>query len=89
MGIRFLIRSEGQKLDLIYLLNTDGSAYAPYNIRIVNMEAYPQPTNAQISPQMHYICDAIIRFTFNDAPDPQILNFEIIGEISGTLVRSR
>ncbi|KAA6402650.1 MAG: hypothetical protein EZS28_001828 [Streblomastix strix] len=47
--------------------------------------AYPTPTNAQITPQMHYLCVAIIRFTFDDAPDPQVLNFEIIGEIGGTM----
>ncbi|KAA6375087.1 MAG: hypothetical protein EZS28_029385 [Streblomastix strix] len=34
---------------------------------------------------MHYLCDAIIRFTFDDAHDPQVLNFEIIGEIGGTM----
>ncbi|KAA6328545.1 MAG: hypothetical protein EZS28_053704, partial [Streblomastix strix] len=30
----------------------------------------------------------IIRFTFDDAPDPQVLNFEIIGEVGGTMIRS-
>ncbi|KAA6355296.1 MAG: hypothetical protein EZS28_049178 [Streblomastix strix] len=38
---------------------------------------------------MHYLCDAIIRFTFDDAPDPQVLNFEIIGEIGGTMSQQR
>ncbi|KAA6389094.1 MAG: hypothetical protein EZS28_015378 [Streblomastix strix] len=57
-------------------------------VEFVATRAYPQPTNAQITPQMHYLCDAIIRFTFDDAPDPQVLNFEIIGEIGGTMVRS-
>ncbi|KAA6390105.1 MAG: hypothetical protein EZS28_014368 [Streblomastix strix] len=56
-------------------------------IQFVGTRAFPTPTNAQITPQMHYICDAIIRFTFDDAPDPQVLNFEIIGEIGGTMVR--
>ncbi|KAA6399857.1 MAG: hypothetical protein EZS28_004612 [Streblomastix strix] len=37
---------------------------------------------------MHYLCDAIIRFTFDDAPDPLILNFEIIGEVGGTMIRN-
>ncbi|KAA6369829.1 MAG: hypothetical protein EZS28_034644 [Streblomastix strix] len=50
--------------------------------------AYPTPTNAQITPQMNYLCDAIVRFTFDDAPDPQVLNFEIIGEVGGTMHRS-
>ncbi|KAA6375769.1 MAG: hypothetical protein EZS28_028703 [Streblomastix strix] len=57
-------------------------------LQFVATRAYPTPTNAQITPQMHYLCDAIIRFTFDDAPDPQVLNFEIIGEIGGTMVRS-
>ncbi|KAA6371148.1 MAG: hypothetical protein EZS28_033324 [Streblomastix strix] len=57
-------------------------------VEFVATRAYPTPTNAQITPQMHYLCDAIIRFTFDDAPDPQVLNFEIICEIGGTMVRS-
>ncbi|KAA6385377.1 MAG: hypothetical protein EZS28_019097 [Streblomastix strix] len=50
--------------------------------------AYPTPTYIQKTPQMHYLCDAIIRFIFDDAPDPQVLNFEIIGEVGGTMIRS-
>ncbi|KAA6397899.1 MAG: hypothetical protein EZS28_006576 [Streblomastix strix] len=42
-----------------------------------------------ITPKMHYLCDAITRFTFDDVPDPQVLNFEIIGEVGGTMIRSR
>ncbi|KAA6354724.1 MAG: hypothetical protein EZS28_049749 [Streblomastix strix] len=58
------------------------------HIELVATSAYPQPINAQITPQMHNLCDAVIRFTFDDAPDPQVLNLEIIGEIRGTMVRS-
>ncbi|KAA6390485.1 MAG: hypothetical protein EZS28_013991 [Streblomastix strix] len=57
-------------------------------IQFVATRAFLTPTDVQITPQMHYLCDAIIRFTFDDAPDPQVLNFEIIVEISGTMVRS-
>ncbi|KAA6394893.1 MAG: hypothetical protein EZS28_009580 [Streblomastix strix] len=57
-------------------------------LQFIATRAYPTPTNAQITPQMHYLCDAIIRFTFDDAPDPQVLNFEIIGEVGGTMLRS-
>ncbi|KAA6308772.1 MAG: hypothetical protein EZS28_056627, partial [Streblomastix strix] len=53
-------------------------------LQFIATRAYPTPTNAQITPLMHYLCDAIIRFAFNDAPDPQVLNFEIIGEVCGT-----
>ncbi|KAA6402348.1 MAG: hypothetical protein EZS28_002129 [Streblomastix strix] len=42
-------------------------------ISFIATRAYPTPTYAQITPQMHYLCDAIIRFTFDDAPDPQVL----------------
>ncbi|KAA6359451.1 MAG: hypothetical protein EZS28_045022, partial [Streblomastix strix] len=57
-------------------------------ISFIASRAYPTPTYANITPQMHYLCDAIIRFTFDDAPDPQDLNFEIIGEVGGTMIRS-
>ncbi|KAA6390721.1 MAG: hypothetical protein EZS28_013753 [Streblomastix strix] len=49
---------------------------------------YPQPTNAQITLQKHYICDAIIRFTIDDAPDPFVLNFQTNGEIGGIMPRA-
>ncbi|KAA6376930.1 MAG: hypothetical protein EZS28_027543 [Streblomastix strix] len=32
-------------------------------LQFIATRAYPTPTNAQIAPQMHYLCDAIIRFT--------------------------
>ncbi|KAA6360142.1 MAG: hypothetical protein EZS28_044331 [Streblomastix strix] len=57
-------------------------------ILFIAARAYPTPTYAQLTPQMHYLCDAIIRFTFDDAPDPQVLNFEIIGKVGGTMIRS-
>ncbi|KAA6404184.1 MAG: hypothetical protein EZS28_000293 [Streblomastix strix] len=57
-------------------------------ISFIATRAFPTPTYTQITPQMHYLCDAIIRFTFDDAPDPQVLNFEIIGEVGGTMIRS-
>ncbi|KAA6387974.1 MAG: hypothetical protein EZS28_016500 [Streblomastix strix] len=50
--------------------------------------AYPTPGKASIIPQMFYLYDAIIRFIFDDASAPQVLNFEIIGEIGETMVRS-
>ncbi|KAA6397869.1 MAG: hypothetical protein EZS28_006605 [Streblomastix strix] len=51
--------------------------------------AYPTSTNAQITPQMHHLCDTMIKFTFEGAPDPQVLNFEIIGEVGETMIRSK
>ncbi|KAA6398521.1 MAG: hypothetical protein EZS28_005949 [Streblomastix strix] len=42
------------------------------HISFIATRAYPTPTFAQITRHMHYLCDAIIRFTFDDVPDPQI-----------------
>ncbi|KAA6384394.1 MAG: hypothetical protein EZS28_020082 [Streblomastix strix] len=58
-------------------------------ISFIATRAYPTATYAQITPQMHYFGEAFIRFTFDDAPDPQVLNFEIIGEVGGTMIRSK
>ncbi|KAA6391171.1 MAG: hypothetical protein EZS28_013303 [Streblomastix strix] len=54
-------------------------------ISFIATRAYPTPTYANITPQMHYLCYAIIRFTF-DIPDPQVLNFEILGEVGGIMI---
>ncbi|KAA6371916.1 MAG: hypothetical protein EZS28_032558 [Streblomastix strix] len=50
--------------------------------------SHPNPRTAQITPLMHYLCDAIVRVTFDDAPDPQVLTLEVIGELGGTMVRA-
>ncbi|KAA6362475.1 MAG: hypothetical protein EZS28_041999, partial [Streblomastix strix] len=41
-----------------------------------------------ITPLMPYLCDAIIKVTFDDAPDPQVLTLEVIGELGGTMARA-
>ncbi|KAA6400418.1 MAG: hypothetical protein EZS28_004056 [Streblomastix strix] len=48
--------------------------------------SHPYPRTAYVTPLMHYLCDAIVRVTFNDAPDPQVLTLEVIGELSGKMV---
>ncbi|KAA6386309.1 MAG: hypothetical protein EZS28_018164 [Streblomastix strix] len=50
--------------------------------------SHPNPRFAQITPLMHYLCDAIGRDTFEDAPDPQVLTLEVIGQLGGTMVRA-
>ncbi|KAA6381698.1 MAG: hypothetical protein EZS28_022774 [Streblomastix strix] len=50
--------------------------------------SHPIPRTAQITSLMLYLCDAIVRVTFDDAPDPQVLTLEVIGEIGGTMVRA-
>ncbi|KAA6378367.1 MAG: hypothetical protein EZS28_026107 [Streblomastix strix] len=57
--------------------------------QFIATRAYLTSTNAQITPQMHCLCDSIIRFIFVDASEPQVLNFQIIGEVGGTLISSR
>ncbi|KAA6401941.1 MAG: hypothetical protein EZS28_002530 [Streblomastix strix] len=59
-----------------------------HRISFIATRSFPTPTYAQITHQMHHLYYAVIRFTFDDAPDPQVLNFEIIGEVSGTMIRS-
>ncbi|KAA6370368.1 MAG: hypothetical protein EZS28_034104, partial [Streblomastix strix] len=39
-------------------------------------------------PLTHYLCDGIVRIMFDDNPDPQVLSLEVIGEISGSAIRS-
>ncbi|KAA6388280.1 MAG: hypothetical protein EZS28_016197 [Streblomastix strix] len=56
------------------------------HISFTATRSYPTPTYAQITPQMRYLCDVIIRFTFDEAHDPQVLNFEIIGQVGGTMI---
>ncbi|KAA6356517.1 MAG: hypothetical protein EZS28_047956 [Streblomastix strix] len=57
-------------------------------ISFIATRAYPTPTYAQVTPQMHYLCDAFIRFNFDDVSDPQVSNFEIIDEVGGTMIIS-
>ncbi|KAA6377221.1 MAG: hypothetical protein EZS28_027254 [Streblomastix strix] len=42
----------------------------------------------QITPLMHYLCDATVRLTFDDASDPQVLTLEVVSELIGTMVRA-
>ncbi|KAA6390220.1 MAG: hypothetical protein EZS28_014251 [Streblomastix strix] len=59
------------------------------HIQFVAAGTYPQLKIAQTPIQMHYLCDAIIKFIFDHAKDPQMLNFEIIVEIGLTMVMFR
>ncbi|KAA6355531.1 MAG: hypothetical protein EZS28_048942 [Streblomastix strix] len=38
------------------------------------------------TPMLHFLCDAIIRVMFDDNPEPQVLNLEVIGEIGGSMI---
>ncbi|KAA6356267.1 MAG: hypothetical protein EZS28_048206, partial [Streblomastix strix] len=50
--------------------------------------SYPDPHQVALTPIMHYLCDAFIRITFDDNPDPQVLSMDVIGEIGGSSIRS-
>ncbi|KAA6393456.1 MAG: hypothetical protein EZS28_011021 [Streblomastix strix] len=52
------------------------------------MRSYPSPLQVNLTPLIHYLCDAVVRIMFDDAPDPQVLSLEVIGELGGSVVRS-
>ncbi|KAA6395700.1 MAG: hypothetical protein EZS28_008774 [Streblomastix strix] len=37
-------------------------------------------------PMLHFLCDAIIGVMYDDNPEPQVLNLEVIGEIGGSMI---
>ncbi|KAA6378509.1 MAG: hypothetical protein EZS28_025963, partial [Streblomastix strix] len=37
---------------------------------------------------LHYLCDAFMRITFDNNPDPQVLNIDVIGELGGSTVNA-
>ncbi|KAA6380912.1 MAG: hypothetical protein EZS28_023560 [Streblomastix strix] len=49
---------------------------------------YPDPTKASITPMMQYLCDAFIRITFDNNPDPYVLNIDVIGELAGSAINA-
>ncbi|KAA6402893.1 MAG: hypothetical protein EZS28_001575 [Streblomastix strix] len=53
-----------------------------------SIQSYPNPLQVNLPPLMHYLCDAIVRIIFDDAPDPQVLSLEVIGELGGSVVHS-
>ncbi|KAA6366547.1 MAG: hypothetical protein EZS28_037926 [Streblomastix strix] len=52
------------------------------------MRSYPDPHQIALTPIMHYLCDAFIRITFDENPDPQVLSMDVIGKIGGSSIRS-
>ncbi|KAA6387758.1 MAG: hypothetical protein EZS28_016713 [Streblomastix strix] len=49
---------------------------------------YPNIKNVKLTPLTHYLCDGVVRIMFDDNPEPQVLSLEVIGEISGSAIRS-
>ncbi|KAA6366685.1 MAG: hypothetical protein EZS28_037788 [Streblomastix strix] len=54
----------------------------------ISTRCYPNIKNVKLTPLTHYLCDGIVRIMFDDNPDPQVLSLEVIGEISGSAIRS-
>ncbi|KAA6400730.1 MAG: hypothetical protein EZS28_003744 [Streblomastix strix] len=46
------------------------------------------PTKASITPMLHYLYDAVMRITFDNNPDPQVLNIDVIGELGGSTINA-
>ncbi|KAA6378527.1 MAG: hypothetical protein EZS28_025944, partial [Streblomastix strix] len=56
--------------------------------QFIVMRSYPDPTKASITPMLHYLCDAFMRITFDNYPDPQMLNIDVIGELGGSTINA-
>ncbi|KAA6357653.1 MAG: hypothetical protein EZS28_046821 [Streblomastix strix] len=56
--------------------------------QFIAMRSYPDPTKSSITPMLHYLCDAFMRITFDNNPDPQVLNIGVIGELGGSTVNA-
>ncbi|KAA6388239.1 MAG: hypothetical protein EZS28_016232 [Streblomastix strix] len=55
------------------------------NVQVILV--YPNPTKVSITPMMHYLCDAFVRIIFDDNSMPQVLNIDVIGELSGGAIK--
>ncbi|KAA6380490.1 MAG: hypothetical protein EZS28_023982 [Streblomastix strix] len=52
----------------------------------IGTRSYPISKQIAQTPLVHFLCDSIVRIMFDDAPEPQILNLEVIGEIGGSMI---
>ncbi|KAA6400686.1 MAG: hypothetical protein EZS28_003787 [Streblomastix strix] len=48
--------------------------------------SYPMSWQVGQTLMFHYLCDAVIRIMFDDNPEPQVLNLEVIGEIGSSMI---
>ncbi|KAA6402001.1 MAG: hypothetical protein EZS28_002471 [Streblomastix strix] len=48
--------------------------------------SYPMCWQTGQTPMLHFLCDSIIRIMFDDNPEQQVLNLEVIGEIGGSMI---
>ncbi|KAA6388585.1 MAG: hypothetical protein EZS28_015889 [Streblomastix strix] len=48
--------------------------------------SYPMSWQVGQTHMFHYLCDAVIRIMFDDNPDPQVLNLEVISKIGSSMI---
>ncbi|KAA6400850.1 MAG: hypothetical protein EZS28_003623 [Streblomastix strix] len=75
-------------IDNFKVLDTDPATTENQNnfTGFIGTRSYPISTQIAQTPLVHFLCDSIIRIMFDDAPEPQILNLEVIGEIGGSMI---
>ncbi|KAA6387588.1 MAG: hypothetical protein EZS28_016885 [Streblomastix strix] len=66
--------------------DTDNSENQNQFAGFIGTRSYPISTQIAQTPLVHFLCDSIVRIMFDDAPEPQILNLEVIGEIGGSMI---
>ncbi|KAA6402063.1 MAG: hypothetical protein EZS28_002411 [Streblomastix strix] len=52
----------------------------------IGTRSYPISTQIAQTPLVHLLRDSNVRIMFDDAPESQVLNLEVIGEISGSMI---
>ncbi|KAA6387377.1 MAG: hypothetical protein EZS28_017097 [Streblomastix strix] len=55
--------------------------------QFIGTRAYLDSTKAYITPMMHYLCDVFVRIIFNDSSMPQVLNADVIGELTSGAIK--
>ncbi|KAA6363751.1 MAG: hypothetical protein EZS28_040722 [Streblomastix strix] len=70
------------------ILDTDPATRENQNnfAGFIGTRSYHISTQIAQTPLVHFLFDQIVRIMFNDAPELQILNLEVIGEISSSLI---
>ncbi|KAA6388496.1 MAG: hypothetical protein EZS28_015976 [Streblomastix strix] len=84
----FMRRYNNTRIDNFKILDTDPATREnQYNFDgFIGTRSYPISTQIAQKPLVHFLCDSIVRIMFDDAPEPQILDLEVIGEISGSMI---
>ncbi|KAA6395296.1 MAG: hypothetical protein EZS28_009175 [Streblomastix strix] len=75
-------------IDNYKVLDTDPATTENQNnfAGFIGTRSYPISTQIAQTLLVHFLCDLIVRIMFDDAPEPQILNLEVIGEIGGSMI---